>query len=89
MSRGPGCWQRDALQLLSDADGKELRWSLIVSQLAGDASTRSRRVALRRALDRLVELGLIERVVNKRTSSGTNRNIGWYRPQPDRVGPTG
>ena len=53
MSRGPGRWQRAALALLQNGD------ELIFGQIAAavGALTWSNRVALRRALDRLVATG--------------------------------
>ena len=81
MSRGPGRWQRSALALLQSGD------ELIFGQIAAavGALTWSNRVALRRALDRLVATGHLGKRSGKRIYGGP-RDIVWFRIVNDRAG---
>jgi len=75
MSMGPGRWQQAALHLL-DKTGSALRFGAIAAALG--ATTWSDRVALRRALDRLVVIGRLGKRAGKRIFSGPS-DIVWFR----------
>jgi hypothetical protein len=72
MSRGPGRWQREALAVLE----QELKFGEIAARL--NASTRSERTALRRALDRSVATGQLGKRAGKHMFGGP-RDIVWFR----------
>lgn len=75
MSRGPGRWQRAALALLCKPED-ELTFGAIAKAVS--AASWSDRVALRRALDRLVALGQLGKRPGKRMYGGA-RDIVWFR----------
>jgi hypothetical protein len=75
MSRGPGRWQRAALALLCKPED-ELTFGVIAKAVS--AESWSDRVALRRALDRLVVLGQLSKRPGKRMYGGA-RDIVWFR----------
>ena len=72
MSYGPGRWQRAVLALLDE----EMKFEQIAIRL--DIITWAQRSALRRALDRLVAIGLLDKRPGKRMYGGA-RDIVWFR----------
>ena len=77
MSRGPGRWQRAALELLDKQHG-EMLFSEIAAALG--ARQRAARIALRRALDRLAAQGRLGKRARKQMYGGP-RDIVWFRTE--------
>ena len=77
MSRGPGRWQRAALELLDQQRG-EMLFGEIAAAL--DAQQRAARIALRRALDGLAAQGRLGKRARKYMYRG-RRDIVWFKPR--------
>jgi len=77
MSRGPGRWQRAALELLDQQRG-EMLFGEIATAL--DAQQRAARIALRRALDGLAAQGRLGKRARKYMYRGP-RDIVWFKPR--------